>query len=79
MFLKRIRVLSEDAFGPPFRYSMNEALLIISTLVEVLANKTLASMVASYVGQVPILFEAFRDTVIQYLQHNMYQQLNLPL
>ena len=49
MFLKRIRVLSEDAFGPPFRYSMNEVLLIISTLVEVLANKTLASMVASYV------------------------------
>ncbi len=43
MFLKRIRVLSEDAFGPPFRYSMNEVLLIISTLVEVLANKTLAS------------------------------------
>ena len=64
MFLKRIRVLSEDAFGPPFCYSMNEVLLIISTLVVVLANKTLASMVASYVGQVPILFEAFRDKVI---------------
>jgi len=50
MYLERIRVLCKDAFGPASCYGMKEVMLIISTVVEGLAKKTLATMVASYVG-----------------------------
>ena len=55
-------------------YSMNEGLLIITTVVEGLANKILVTTVGSYVRQVPFLFIAFRDTVIHYLQHDPTHQ-----
>ena len=34
MYLDRIRVLYQDAFGPASSYSINEVLMIISTVVE---------------------------------------------
>jgi len=66
VYLERIRVLSEDAFGPSSRWSMNEVLLIITTVVEGLGNKALSTMVSSYVGKVPFIFNTFRDTIVQY-------------
>ena len=74
MYLERIRELCKDTSDPTSRYSMNEGLLIITTGVEGLANKILVTTVGSYVRQVPFLFIAFRDTVIQYLQHDPTHQ-----
>ena len=66
VYLDRIRVLAEDAFGTSSRWSMTEVLLIISTVVEGVTNKQLSTMVSGYVGQVPFLFNTFRDIVVQY-------------
>ena len=68
VYLEKIRVLSEDAFGPASRWNMNEVLLIINTVVAGLGNSTLSTMVSSYVGKVPFIFNMFRDTIIQYSQ-----------
>ena len=74
MYLERIRELCKDTSDPASHYSMNEGLLIITTVVEGLANKILVTTVGSYVRQVPFLFIAFRDTVIQYFQHDPIHQ-----
>jgi len=63
MYIVRVRLLFKDAFDLASRYSMNKVFLIIITVVEGLSNTTLATMVSSYVGQVPFLFNAFRDTI----------------
>ena len=68
MYLERVRLLFKDAFDLASCYSMNKVFLIIITVVEGLSNKTLATMVSSYVGQVPFLFNAFRDTIGRYAQ-----------
>ena len=45
--------------------------------MEGLANKALNTMVSSYVGQVPSLFNSFKNTVVQYahcVQHILANQ-----
>ena len=66
VYMDRIRVLAEDAFGTASRWSMNEVLLIISTVIEGVMSKQLSTMVSSYVGHVLFLFNSFRDIVAQY-------------
>ena len=66
VYLDRIRGLAEDAFGSSSRWTMTEILLIINTVVEGVTNKQLSTMVAGYVGQVPFLYNTFRDIVVQY-------------
>ena len=66
VYMDRIRVLAEDTFGTSSRWTMTEVLLIISTVVEGVTSKQLSTMVSGYVGQVPFLFNSFRDIVVQY-------------
>ena len=66
--MERIKILCEDTFGPASKWSMNEVLLIMNTVVEGIQSKTLSTMVSSYMGKIPFLFNTFRDTVVQYAQ-----------
>jgi len=66
VYLERIRCLGEDGFGPAVRWTLNNALKIVQTVISGLRSKPLSQLVAGYMISIPFQFHMFQDTVLQF-------------
>ena len=65
VYLERVRAIAEDAYGPATRWTVNQASLVITKIVNGLKNRDLAQLTSSYIISLPFNFTVFRDFVAQ--------------
>ena len=65
VYLERVRAIAEDAYGPATRWTVNQASLVITKIVNGLKKRDLAQLTSSYIISLPFNFPVFRDSVAQ--------------
>jgi len=66
VYLEQIRCLGEDGFRLAVRWTLNNFLKIVQTVISGLRSKPLSQLVAGYMISIPFQFHVFQETVLQF-------------